>query len=108
MEAHFSGGHSPEFRVNLHNDALIVLVDLVQPGARCFDNLNFSLRSQAHNLGEFAFDLHIVGEFDLENFPALGAQGFIDGIAGIDEFFHGVLILPVKKTSEIPEISEVG
>ncbi len=34
------------------------------------------------------------GDQYLEHIPALGTQGFVNGITGVDEFFHSSPILP--------------
>ena len=64
----------------------------IQPRARRFDNLNVALRCQGENLSEPAFHLGTFGKLDLEHIPTLGAQGFVDGVSGVDEFFHTPII----------------
>jgi hypothetical protein len=46
------------------------------------------LLCQLQDLLDPAFFLYPFTDLDREYLPAFGAQGFIDCITGIDEFFH--------------------
>ncbi len=70
------------------HDALIVLVHLVQFGTPHTADLDLLLSRQLENLLDLALLLHPFGDLDPKYLPAFGAQGFVDCVTGIDEFFH--------------------
>lgn len=45
---------------------------------------------QAQNLSQAAFFLRALGDLQGEDLPPPGAQSFVNSIAGVDEFFHGL------------------
>jgi len=75
------------------DDALIILVDFIQLGARHAVDPYLLHLCQFEDLVDLAFVLHALGDVDGKYLPAFRAQGFIHCIAGIDEFFHMGLIL---------------
>ena len=73
---------------NLQRHALVVGLQAVQPTARDAFDGNLALFGQLQNFAQAAFFLHALGDFEREGLAAFGAQGFVDGVAGVEGFFH--------------------
>ena len=68
--------------------ALMLRVQAVQFLARDTFHRHFPLFGQFENLGHVAFFLDFIRYKQADGLTAPGAQGFINGITGIDDFFH--------------------
>ena len=75
---------------DLSYHALMVLMEFIEPRPLYFFDGNSAVLCHLQNLCQPALLLRAFCNLDFENLPAFGAQGFIDCIAGVDEFFHGV------------------
>ena len=63
-------------------------MDFIQPHFGQALNSDLALFSDAQNIIEATLFLHAFGDLDAKDFPAFGAQSFIDGVARVNEFFH--------------------
>src|ERR1041384_6516533 len=66
----------------------MVLMEFIEPRPRYLFNRNSAVLGHPQNIGKTTLLLRALCNLDLENLSAPGAQSFIDGVAGIDEFFH--------------------